>query len=471
MAAANAIVAELSRSDDLRVLMKPTVRRLAPVRLLTAGALLALASPTFVRAEDGPAADIAPQAFGLHVQFTSVTQYHPSFQASVTGPNSLDNGNRGDTTNDATLFAGARLWPGAELWINPEVDQGFGLSDTLGVAGFPSGEAYKVGENSPYVRVQRLFFRQTVNLGGERQKVEGDQNVLGGAQSANRLVFTLGKFSVVDIFDNNRYAHDTKNDFLNWSLIDTGSYDYAADAWGYSYGAAAEWYEGDWTGRVALFDLSNVPNSKDLDSRLGQFEYTAEVERRYALFGQPGAVRLTGYLNRGRMASLAEAVRQAQLSGAPPDTVPLRRYASRGGVGLSAEQQLLDGLGVFLRAGWSEGDKETYEFTDIDHSVAAGVSVSGSHWGRADDTFGWAGVVNTPSAQRKAFLAAGGLGILIGDGRLVNSGPEEILETYYSLGVVRGAHLSIDYQFITNPGYDRDRGPVSVFGVRVHGQY
>ena len=458
--------------------MRPPIHRAVPVRtratLLASAAsalLLVQILPGAARAEDAAPSEAAPLAFGLHVQFTSVTQYHPSFRASVTGPNSLNNGNRGDTTNDATLFAGVGLWPGLELWANPEIDQGFGLSGTLGAAGFPSGEAYKVGENNPYVRMQRLFLRQTVNLGGARETVEADQNVLGGIQTANRLVFTVGKFSVVDIFDNNHYAHDTKNDFLNWSLIDTGSYDYAADAWGYSYGAAVEWYQGDWTARFGVFDLSNVPNSKNLDADFGQVEYTAELERRYAVFGQPGTVRITGFLNRGRMASLAEAVRVAQATGQPAAVVPLRRYASRGGVSLNAEQQVLDGLGVFLRAGWSEGDKETYEFTDIDHTVAAGVSVSGARWGRPDDVFALAGVANTPSAQRKAFLAAGGLGILIGDGRLINSGPEEILETYYSVGVIKGAHVSFDYQYIANPGYDRDRGPVSVFGVRVHGQY
>jgi high affinity Mn2+ porin len=437
-------------------------------------ALVALALATAARADDTPAPADQPaesQAWAVHGQFTSVTQYHPSFQAAYAGPNSLNNGNRGDTTNDATLFVGFRPWKGAEVWVNPEIDQGFGLSGTLGVAGFPSGEAYKVGENNPYVRLQRWFFRQTVDLGGARQNVDADQNVLGGSTTADRLVFTVGKFSVADIFDSNKYAHDTKNDFLNWSLIDTGSFDYAADAWGYTYGAAAEWYQGDWTTRFGLFDLSIVPNSKDLDSSFGQFQYDAEIEHRHTLFGQPGAVRITGFLTRGRMASLETAITEAEVTGGPPDPAAVRRYASRGGVGLTVEQQVAKDIGVFLRAGWAEGDKETYEFTDIDHTVAAGASLTGARWGRGDDTVGLAGVVNEPSEQRKQFLAAGGLGILIGDGRLVNSGPEEILETYYSLGVVKPLHLTFDYQYITNPGYNRDRGPVSVFSARVHAQF
>ena len=431
--------------------------------------VLALGAPLAARADDDASA--AADAWGVHGQFTSVTQYHPSFHAAFSGPNSLRDGNRGDTTNDITLFVGVRPWAGAEIWADPEMDQGFGLSDTLGVAGFTSGEAYKVGDRTPYFRLQRWFFRQTIDLGGKRETVEADQNQLGGSRTEDRLVFTVGKFSVVDIFDTNKYAHDPKNDFMNWSLIDTGSYDYAADAWGYSYGAAAEWYQGDWTGRFGLFDLSVVPNSKDLDSSFGQFQYDAELEHRHQLWGQPGAVRITGFLTRGRMAGLEDAITHAAATGGPVDTAPVRRYASRGGIGVTLEQQVTKDLGVFVRAGWAEGDKETYEFTDIDHTVAAGAALTGARWGRPGDTFGLAGVVNTESAQRKAFLAAGGLGVLIGDGRLINSGPEQILETYYSLAVIKQVHLSVDYQYVDNPGYNRDRGPVSVFSVRAHGQF
>lgn len=433
-------------------------------------AVLALA-PSFARAEDAGASDDTGSIWGFHAQFTSVTQFHPAFHAAFSGPNSLDNGARGDTTNDLTLFIGARLWRGAEIWLNPEIDQGFGLSDTLGVAGFPSGEAYKVGENNPYFRMQRWFFRQTIDLGGAAQKLDADQNQMPQAETANRLVFTLGKFSVTDIFDTNRYAHDTKNDFLNWSVIDTGTYDYAADAWGYTYGAALEWYQGEWTTRFGLFDLSEVPNSKTLDAGLGQFQYDAELEHRHQLWGQPGAVRITGFLSRGRMAGLEDAVARAQALGGPVELAPVRRYASRGGVSVNVEQQVRDDFGVFLRAGWAEGDKEAYEFTDIDRTIAVGASLSGKRWGRPDDTIGLAGVANEMSEQRKDFLAAGGLGILIGDGKLINSGPEQILETYYSLAVVKQARLTFDYQFIQNPGYNRDRGPASVLSARVHAQF
>ncbi|PNB52999.1 carbohydrate porin, partial [Pseudomonas sp. FW305-130] len=138
---------------------------------------------------------------------------------------------------------------GGEVWMNPEMDQGFGLSNTLGVAGFPSAEAYKVGKSNPYFRLQRLFFRQTINLGGARDDATATLNQFAARRTADRVVVTLGKFGVGDVFDTNRYAHDPRADFINWTLVDAGSFDYAADAWGYSTGAAVEWYRGPWTVR------------------------------------------------------------------------------------------------------------------------------------------------------------------------------------------------------------------------------
>ena len=204
------------------------------------------------------------------------------FNAPYSGPNSLSP-NRGAETTDATLYLGARLWQGAEAWLNGEVDQGFGLDDTLGAAGFPSGEAYKVGKNQPYLRLPRLFIRQTLNLGEPGEAVAAAPNQLAGSRSADRLVITIGKFSVGDIFDVNRYAHDPRADFFNWAAIDAGTFDYAADAWGYTAGAAVEWYRGAWTLRGGLFDLSDVPNSARLEPGFHEFQSIVELERRYEI--------------------------------------------------------------------------------------------------------------------------------------------------------------------------------------------
>jgi high affinity Mn2+ porin len=416
----------------------------------------------------GPSA-LETDLFAIHAQSTYVNQYDPPFRAPYSGTNSLAP-NIGRETTDFTVFAGMRLWQGAEAWVNPEIDQGFGLSGSVGVAGFPSGEAYKVGADYPYTRLQRAFLRQTIDLGGDVQKVDAGQNQFSGTQTSDRLVFTIGKFSAVDVFDNNKYAHDPRGDFLNWTVLDTGTFDYAADAWAYTVGAAAEWYQGPWTLRAGLFDMSIAPNTTALDPTFGQFQWIGEIERRYTIWDQPGKLAITGFLTRGRMGSFEDAIQLAALTGGPASTAAVRTYTSRGGISMNLEQQLVTNVGLFVRAGLANGDIEPYEFTDVDRTVAAGLSVSGKQWGRDEDTFGFAGVINGISPEHEAYLNAGGLGILVGDGMLPNPGNEKILETYYSFPVF-WSKITLDYQFIVNPAYNRDRGPVSVLGFRLHTQY
>ena len=416
----------------------------------------------------GPSA-LESDNFAFHAQATYVNQYDPPFRAPYSGSNSLAP-NIGRETADVTLYAGVRLWQGAEAWVNPEIDQGFGLSGSLGVAGFPSAEAYKVGADYPYTRLHRAFVRQTIDLSGEVQKVDAGLNQFSGSQTEDRLVFTVGKFSVGDIFDTNKYAHDPRVDYMNWSIVDTGTFDYAADAWAYSVGAAAEWYQGPWTLRAGLFDLSIAPNQTALDPTFGQFQSIGEIERRYVIGDQPGKLAITGFLTRGRMGSFEDAILLAAMTGGPANIAAVRQYQSRGGISMNLEQQLMPNVGFFARAGFANGDIEPYEFTDVDRTVAAGLSISGKQWGRDDDTFGIAGVVNGITSVHEAFLNAGGLGILVGDGQLPNPGSERIMETYYSFPVL-AAKATLDYQLIVNPAYNRDRGPVSVLGVRLHTQY
>ncbi len=411
-----------------------------------------------------------PDRLSIHGQTTYVDQYTPSFRARYHGPNSLVS-KSGRETWDATLYVGLRLWQGAELWVNSEIDQGFGISKTLGIAGFPSGEAYKVGANYPYTRLPRMFIKQTIDLGGETEKVDPALNQFAGSRSTNRLVITLGKFAVTDIFDTNKYAHDPRNDFMNWALIDTGTFDYAADAWGYTYGTAVEWYQDQWTLRAGVFDLSLVPNSEELDPGFCQFQLLLEVERRYELWGQPGKLALTGYLTRGRMGRYHDAVQLAASTGEPADIAAVRRYSSRGGISLNVEQQILPELGLFLRGGVASGDVEPYEFTDVDRTIAAGLSLAGKAWNRPDDIVGLAGVINGISSEHRAFLNAGGLGILVGDGKLPHTDPEYIVEAYYNLPIRNGISAAFDLQHINNPGYNRDRGPVWVPGFRFHVEF
>jgi high affinity Mn2+ porin len=408
-------------------------------------------------------------AFAVHGQMTFSEQYAPPFHSPYVGQNSLIP-NQGRETWDGTAYLGMRLWQGAELWIDPEIDQGFGLNATTGLAGFPSGEALKRGESVPYPRIPRAFVRQTINLGGDSQKVEAAANQFGGSQSANRLVFTVGKFAINDVFDTNKYAHDPKRDFMNWALIDTGTFDFAGDAWGLTYGAAAEWYQGDWTVRGGLFDLSTVPGSTDLDTTFSQFQWVGEIERRYELWGHPGKLAVTGFLSRGRMGSFQDAINLAQLTGGPANIAAVRKYQSRTGVSANLEQEVTPELGVFARAGVANGDVEPFDVTDIDRTAAAGLSLKGKQWGRPDDTFGLAGIVNGISGVHRQFLNDGGLGLLIGDGMLPHPGPEQIIETYYAFPLFAST-VTLDYQFIINPAYNRDRGPVAVIGARVHTEF
>lgn len=437
------------------------------IALLIAALAPLCASPALA-ADAAPAAP--PETFAVHGQATLVAQGVAGFASPYAGDNSLSP-HQVKETIDATLYLGVKPWSGAEIWANPEIDQGFGLSNTLGVAGFPSAEAYKVGKSSPYFRLQRLFLRQTVSLRGERSAVAGAANQLGGSQSADRLVLTLGKFGVGDVFDTNRYAHDPRGDFLNWAVVDTGSFDYAADAWGYSYGAAAEWYRGPWTLRLGAFNLSKVPNGETLETGFGQSELDAEIEHRHSIGGHDGAIRLAVFRNHGRFARLDAAAAVIEATGAIPDLATLRRPVTRLGGQLNVEQAVTETLGLFLRAGVSDGRYEAYDFTDIDRTLVVGASLGGKGWHRESDRVGLATVVNGISRQRQRYLADGGLGILIGDGALPHPGHEWITEAYYSAQLIKGVALSADYQLVVHPGYNRDRGPANVLALRLHGAF
>lgn len=407
------------------------------------------------------------QAAAIHGQYTLVAQGVGSFASPYMGDNSLAP-RQVKATNDVTLYLGARPWQGAEIWVNPEIDQGFGLSNTLGAGGFPSAEAYKVGQFSPYFKLQRAFLRQTIALGGSALALDAGINQLRGVTTANRVVITAGKMGVGDVFDTNRYAHDPRGDFLNWSLVDTGSFDYAANAWGYTYGVAAEWYQGPWTLRAGLYNLSKVPNGIALESDFRQNAIIVEGERRFSLGGHPGAVRVTAFRNRGRFARFDDALALARATGQAPDLAPVRTMRDRLGIAMNAEQEITANLGLFLRAGYSDGTIETYDFTDIDRTVALGAALQGKAWGRPQDTVALAGVVNGISSAHQRWLAAGGLGVLVGDGALPDPGNEQIVEAYYAFRPVGWGSLTFDYQHIANPGYNRDRGPANVFALRVH---
>jgi high affinity Mn2+ porin len=440
-----------------------------------------------------PAAPSVPDLdnFSFHGQSTFTDQAYPAFHSAIPdGAQSLPQGGQNAQTFDLTLYAGMKLWKGAELWVDPELDQGFGVGNAHGLAGFASAESYKLGWAEPYARVQRAFIRQTIDLGGGTQKVDSDINQFESTTTADRLVLTVGMFQVVDLFDTNKYANNAKTDFLNWTSVNVGSLDYAGDAWAYTYGAAAEWYTGRYTLRAGIFDMSQTPASTASYGALGwgsdpdfnNLQFIGEIEERHELWGQPGKLKLTGYIISGQQGDFAQAVALFNQNGTNTPT-PInagdtaadywmnasRSYRNVPGISFNMEQQVNDNLGVFARAGWVDGAYEMWDNTDVSYSGQAGVSIKGTGWGRPDDTVGIVGVVNGISNAEIAWLNAGGLGILIGDGpgSLTHPGLEKIIEAYYSYAVSSAVKVTFDYQFIDNPAYNTERGPVNLFAGRV----
>ena len=418
-----------------------------------------------------PAWAIDPYSWNVHGQLTLIEQGYPAFRSPYQGTNSLTGASQIQNTTSATAFVGYRPWDGTEVYINPELMQGFGLNNTLGVAGFPNGEAQKSNFPMPRIDIARVFVRQTFGLGGEQETIEDGPNQLAGKQDISRITVTAGRFAVLDIFEGNSYSHDPRVDFLNWNMYCCGSYDVTMDKIGYTWGAAAELNQKSWAIRAGYFLVPAVSNANSYDIHISERgEYIGELELRYSLFSQPGKFRLMGWANIANMGGYADALAMPVTTPDYPDITQTRHVRTNYGFVANLEQAITADLGIFSRASWSPGRVELIGWTDCDQSLSFGAVLKGSAWGRPDDKIGVAGVVEGLSSIARAYFAAGGLGILIGDGQL-NYRPERILEAYYAYSVNKWATFTFDYQFIDNPGYNADRGPVSVFSGRLHAQF
>lgn len=404
----------------------------------------------------------------IHGQTTYLAQGYPSFPALYSGPNSLAPNAQLKSTWSNSLFLNARLWDGGEVYFNPELAQGFGLSDTFGAGGFPSGEAQKSDFPYPHYNTSRLFLRQTFGFGGEQEELASGPTQLAGKADVSRLTVQAGKFAVTDVFDGNAYAKDPRRDFMNWSIWAPGAFDYAADKVGLTYGVTAELNQKQWALRAGYFLMDAEANSNNFDMRIfRRGEYVLELETRYTLFGQPGKLRTIGWLNSAYSGSYREILANPALN---LDIAQTRRGRIKYGYVLNLEQAVTDDIGLFGRWSWNDGKTEIMAFTDIDASLSLGASIKGTRWGRPDDTLGIGGAVNALSKDHRDFIAAGGLGVLIGDGRL-NYRNERILEAYYALALNKHLTFTADYQLIVNPAYNADRGPVSIFSGRLHGEF
>lgn len=413
--------------------------------------------------------------FSLHGQTTLIAQGVPGFRAPYAGDNSLIPHQARQTTT-ATIFLGLKLAEGTELYYNPEFSQGFGLSRTLGVAGFVNGEAQKAGAPFPKLRSNRYFVKQTIGLGGESLEVPDGPNQVATRYDAERITLVAGKFALGDFFDGNAYAHDPRVDFFNWSLWASSAWDFPANLPGFTQGVYAEYNRPDFAVRAAYTQVPKEPSSDVLDPRVfRRAGLNAEFEGRHVLpfLEQPGKVRIGVFSNVGVSADNREVVTLTQRGafGDINDAVAAtRRPRRKTGGYVNLEQALTPELGLFARASLGDGRTENISFTDIDRSFSGGLSLKGKAWDRPDDTVGLGAAMNGLSPSHRAAFAAGFYGLLIGDGRL-RYGTERALEAYYALNLTKFVTLTFDYQFIDNPAYNRDRGPAHFLASRLHADF
>ncbi len=441
--------------------------------LLFLSILILTTLPSFGQTSDNASDSTKP--WNLHVQSTAVQQYHTAFHAAYGGPQSLDSASELALTMTGTIFAGCRLWQGGSIYCNPEIAGGQGFSKGFGIAGFTNGEVERVGDPAPVLYLARFFIRQRINLGDRTDEILTDAaNQVWEKVSPTNVTFTAGKIALPDIFDNNQYSHDPRMQFFNWSLMDAGAWDYPADTRGYTYAFVTEYNLPQWTFRGAISAVSRVANGPDLEFYWGKAAgYTFEAERRDSLIhGHPGSIRVLLYDNFDRAGNYDQAVNAFQNNTADSAALNVNDSSHFGGqkpgFEINCDQELTSTLGAFLRVSWNNGTFASWEFAEIDESVTPGISLSGSLWKRSNDNAGLAVAINGISAEHRRFLEAGGLGFMLGDGKLTHYGTENILEAYYQARLVTGVFATADYQLVVNPAYNADRGPVNVFSGRVH---
>ena len=462
-------------------------------------------SPVARKSGDGDAGgddkdkEAKEELYSVHGVTTTALQGYPAFYAPYSGVNSFAPKGQARSGTISDLFMGIRLWEGASAYLNPEIDQGYGPQNTRGAASYVNASTTRVGSGAPYMRVQRYFMRQVIGLGGgsaentevdaASELLESTANQVAGKVDRDRLTLTVGKYSVQDIFDDNMYAHDPTKDFLNFAFTTLGSFDYAANAWGYTYGASLEWKQNWWTARSGVFQLSQTPGSVTIEPvLLRQYMAVGELEARYDIAEQPGVLKFLFFSDNGNFSKFDDVVDLAYLTGSlPPSVSNLRKPRQKNGVGINIAQQLVPNIGLFMRGGFNNGRYETVDYTDINKTFTAGLVFGGDLWERPDDKIGLAAGVSGISGSFARYLQLGGLGSFIGDGprtylnlplkeTIYNGnrlayGDEKVLETFYKWGVYDWLETTVDYQFLTNPGYNTVRGPVNLFSLRVRAEF
>ncbi|MGO9137525.1 MAG: carbohydrate porin [Syntrophales bacterium] len=411
-----------------------------------------------------------PKVLGM--QFNEIYQYMPDFHSPYSGPNSLttDNNKGHGSTQIYGLYLGSQVTPKFQIYLDTEMAQGHGISNASGLGAYTNGDVIRQGSadlgSGPYIA--RLYARYVYPLSGETEKAERAMDQLPDLEYTSRIEIKAGRLAATDDFDVNRYANNTRTQFLNWGFINNTAWDYAADTRGYSNGALIALVKPQWKLAFGYYQMPTTANGNDLDSyifRSGGYNLELTVKP-----NEKGTVlRFLTFYNRGQMGNYDEAVRLGQLTGTIPDVRANEKEGrSKYGFGINLEQPLADEgeTGLFARAGWSDGSNEDFVYTEADQHLSAGIQVSGIHWGRKEDRVGMAYLVDGISGKHQDYLAAGGSGFMLGDGQL-NYGWEQIFEVYYRIQLGSYVQISPDFQFIQNPGYNKDRGPVEVYSMRV----
>ncbi|HEV3331186.1 MAG TPA: carbohydrate porin [Bryobacteraceae bacterium] len=424
--------------------------------------LTALVGTAVVSAQD-------EERWNLFYQATSIGDHHGTFPSPYAGPFSLQDYPERDVSLTTTLFLGLRLERNTQLYFDPEIAGGKGFSGVNGMANSPNGELPRVASATPKPYLARLYVSHDFGFGDEKELVESDPNQLAGARPMNRYTVTIGRFTVTDFFDNNRYTHDPRTQFIGWAIMYNGAWDYPADTRGYTWGWVHELHTKHWSFRYASAAMPRVANGLRFDRRL--FRDRGDViegEYRYEVRKHPGAVRLLGYQNHADAGTYADSIQLAKQNGGVPDITATRRVGTlKYGTGLSFDQELTKDIGVFGRLGWSDGKTESFAFTAMDRLATGGVSITGQRWHRKDDTVATELTAAGLAAVHSQYLALGGHDFLIGDGAL-RYGPEYVWESYYSARLFPGFFVSFDLQHVNNPAYNRDRGPLWIESLRLH---
>jgi high affinity Mn2+ porin len=422
--------------------------------------------PPATTVELQPGASGIEEPWSLHLQVTVATQAHPAFYALYSGSNSMRPSAEVATSVVGDLFLAARLWPGAAVYFQPEIVGGLGLSTTLGVSAFPSGEVYRVGNPTPNVILARLFLRQWINLGGNSVQVEGGPGQLAAVHDSKVFTLTVGRLAANDQFDNNPVSDDPHTRFDSWGLWESAAWDYPADTHGYDWGLTADLTIDWWSVRAGVFLEPLYANQEVFDWNILRSQgLAAEWEGRWAAAVHPGAARFLVFLNTARMGVYEQAINDPRFN---TNVTATRAYGrQKWGFAASVNQELARGLNLFVRVSWDDGATETWAFTEIDSSLAAGVVQMGWRWHRPNDALGVGAVSSLLSNPHRFYLASGGYGYIIGDGALTHYGPETLGEVFYQCAIVPNFSFGGVYQLIVNPAFNRDRGPINVFTLRM----